>query len=191
MNRRELAVNVLIGSALLLILFAVFAGGFGAIGLAFYLLNASVKHFFPALVRREDLVFYALICIWSLIKGIGHLRKRRLTNAFLSLAMIPSCASVGLADPHSPLQDNSFFIWPLLLVMLILSDSPLTRLEFMLGGFVVSATIAVNAGLLGTGTLAQVTTDSVFVSVIAVIAIYFRRKPRRGFGQQPPSPTSA
>jgi hypothetical protein len=176
MSAREKAVDVLIGSALLLILASLFAIGFGAIGLAIYALEMVGKHFLPQLANHWDVAFYGFLCLSSLGASLGHLRKRRLLNAFLSFAMIPMIAFVGLAQP----RDSTFFVWTMLMVMFTSSDSLLTRLEFALGAFVVATSVAVNAGLLGTGTLEHLTKDSLFVAGLILFVIYFRRvQPKR------------
>jgi hypothetical protein len=191
MSARETAVDVLIGSALLAILVTLFAIVFGAIGLAIYGLELGVRHFFPGLARAWEVEFSVFVILSSLISGIGQLRKRRLASAFLSFAIIPMIASVWFADPHFRRNDALFTsIW-IVVVLTASNDALLTRLEFALTGFVVSATVAVNTGLLGAGTLAGFATNSVFVAVIALIVIYFRREPWKRTGPQPTPPQTA
>jgi hypothetical protein len=182
MHSRETAVNLLLGVVLVLI-FAVLVGAVVAtFGIVLYATDLVVKHVFPGLARSWNAEFYGVPCLWSLIAGIGHLRKLRLRNTFLSLAIIPMIVSVWFASPNSPLRDNAFFMWPWFMVLLIPADSLLTKLEFTLGGFVVTTTFAVNAGLLGSGTFARVATDCVFVAVFALVVVYFRREQRKRRG---------
>jgi hypothetical protein len=183
MSARERAVDALIGSGLFLFFATLCSIGIGAIVLTVYFVGLSAKHFLLGLNPSWAIaVFYVFLCLWSFVGGIRHLRKKRLLNAFLSIAMIPMIAFVWLGGPHSLLRDNAPFAWPWFLVILIPNDSVVTRLEFMLGAFAVSLSVGVNSGLLGTGTLAHVAKDSVFVALICLFAIYFHRKHHKRTG---------
>src|SRR5713101_5012402 len=85
---RETALNVLIGTMLLLILGGGFAVCAEAFGFALYGANLAVRHYFPAVVHAWNIEFFGLISLVILIGCARQLRKRLWTNAFLSFIAV-------------------------------------------------------------------------------------------------------
>ena len=188
---RETPVNVLLGLFLLFVFAVPFLLGIFAIGFAVQYLDLAFRKFVPALARPWDVVFYGILCLWSLISGVGHLRKWRWRNAFLSLAIVPMIISIWLAGRRLPFRDNAFFAWPWFLVVFASTDSLLTRLEFTLGGILIGASVGVSTGLLGSGTVAQVVADCIFLGAITLLSIHLRRLQRKATDPEAPALTRA
>jgi cell division protein FtsW (lipid II flippase) len=100
--------DMLIGSALLLILFALFAIGFGAIGLAIYALELTTKRFFPELASHWQIAYYGFLCLMFLLAAVRHIRQRHRLSTFLSLAGSAAMLSVLFANPHLRFGANTF-----------------------------------------------------------------------------------
>ena len=190
MNRREITVNTLLGLLLLLAFAIPVVVLVIAVGFALQAVDLFVAHSLPQLVHSWDVEFYGFLCLWSLISGVGHLRKRRWTSAFLSFAIIPTIISTWFSVVRSPLGNQGIFLWPWCLIIFNSSDSVLTRLEFMLSSLFVSAGIAVNSSLLGSGALARATSWMVLVGVFTLFVIQWRRQIERN-GLQPASTIQA
>lgn len=184
-----MTIDCLLGLILILMFAIPVVVGVVAIGFACQAVTLALHHFVPALARPWNAELYGLLCLWSLISGIGHLRKQRWPNAFLSFAAIPMIVSVGFAGVRSPLGDEVFFPWPWFVVILNSIDSPATRLEFLVGGLVVATSVAVNTGMLEFGTLAQIAAYGVFSGVLALFVMYFRRERCRQTGSHAPAIT--
>jgi hypothetical protein len=98
---------------------------------------------------------------------------------------MPVIASIWFAGAHSPLPFDGFSpAWPWLLIVLIPNRSRLERYEFGLAGFIVSATVAVNFGLFGAGSMARFVADS----ILLVVSSLFVVQTRRGGNEAPTGP---
>jgi hypothetical protein len=175
-NRPEIAVNVFLGTILLLTFTLPIFLGLLFLTYAIPLLNLAIETYLPDLDRRTvfDLVLYGLLSLWPLRQGIASLRRRLWTNAFLSFAIVPMMLSLSVR--HSMISDSLLFASPWWLMFYITTDSELTRHEFMLGGFVISLTVAVNTGLLGSGTPAKLATYCVYMAMFALFGTYLNRE---------------
>jgi hypothetical protein len=105
----------------------------------------------------------------ALISGVTNLRKRRWRDAFLCLAILAMIASIRFAGPHSMFGiDGSIWVWPWLIVTA--AQSGLNRSQFFLAGSVIGAVVAINAGLLGAGTLCRVASYGVLLVSLGLAA---------------------
>ena len=185
MSRRETSVNVLLGLALVLISALLFSLVVIALGFVLYAVDTIAKHYSSSDVASSRLEFFTLLLLVSLVSGVGHLRKRFWPNAFVSFAIMPVIASIWFAGAHSPLQFEGFSpagSW--LLIVLIPNRSRLERYEFGLAGFIVSATVAVNFGLFGAGSVARFVADSILLAVSSLFVV----QTRRGGNEAPTGP---
>jgi hypothetical protein len=152
--------DMLIGSALLLILFALFAVGFGAIGLAFYALEFTTKRFFPELASHWQIAYYGFLCLMFLLAAVRHIRLRHRLSTFLSLAGSAAMLSVLFANPHLRFGANEpYFLLTLFPILSIPANSEATRARFLIASSGICVLIALNTGLLGTGRTTRVVTD--------------------------------
>jgi hypothetical protein len=176
MNWREIAVNALLGVLLVLIFAIPFALGIFALGFVFSAVDLTIKHFLPGFGRHSDLAFYGFVCIWSLISGIGHLRKRLWSSAFLCFAVIPATVSFVLAASGSAFGDDKLFVMIWILIILLTSRSRPTRLEFMESALVIAASFAINTGLLGSETVARLAMYCVILAIMGLFGGKVRRE---------------
>jgi len=86
---------------------------------------------------------------------------------------------MSFAVSHPLISDGVLFASPWWLILYTSTDSVLSRLELLLGGFVICLTVAANTGLLGAGTAAQVATYSVYMAMWVLFAIYLRREQKQ------------
>jgi hypothetical protein len=99
---------------------------------------------------------------------------------------MPVIASIWFASAHSPLPFDGFSpAWPWFLIVLIANRSRLERYEFALGGFIVSATVAVNFGLFGSGSMSRFVANSILLAVSSLFVV----QTRRGWNEAPTGPT--
>ncbi len=175
MNWREITLNTLLGFLLVLIFAIPFALGIVALGFVFNAVDLTIKHLLPGFGRHSDVAFYAFLCLWSLISGIDHLRKRLWPSAFLSLTLIPTSVSFLVYVTKSVFGDDKLFvmIW---IVILLTSRLRPTRLEFMGSAFVIGASFAINTQLLGSGIVARIAMYCVIVAIMGLAGAYFRRE---------------
>lgn len=175
MGRREIAVNALLG-AILLIAFAIpCLVLIGAGGLLLYGVSAAVRHFLPGLAESRDLIFYGVLSAWALVSGFKHVFKRQWTSAFVSFTIIPMIASAWFAGAHSPLHKDGLFVFPWFVLILSSTGSVVQRFDFLMSAFIVSACIAVNTGVLGSGELQQYAAYSVLLTAFLWFVVQFRR----------------
>jgi hypothetical protein len=176
MSRRDIVVNTLLGlflvaafllPSLLVLLVA---------GYVLRALNLTIQHFFPGTVDPRVLIV-GVSLLFSLVSGVMQARKKQWRNVFLAFAMIPVIASMWLADAHSPfgLQAN-FWAFGLLPMYAIGEGSDLTQSHFFLAASAICAAIAINAGLLGSGSLSRI----VAACVLDGGALWFIITVRRG-----------
>jgi len=164
---RGTALDVLIGTMLLLI----FAGGVAAyalaLGVSLYAINLGVTRFLPALHHHEMSAILAILVFLSLVSGVRQARKHCWRNAFLSLAIAPMILSILFANPGSAFGLNgSWWAVCIFVILGVPSGSPATRFRFFVIASAVCTIVAVNAGLLGAG-LARIATDCVLVGCFA------------------------
>lgn len=185
MNRRETAINALLGVLLLFAFGLCVAACFAAMLVAFYVTGLLFNLFLPEVSQPPVYTFYGLLVIYCLWYAVRHLRKGRWWNAFFSFAMIPILISSLLSGPHSFLGQTLDYsaIW--CLVFFTVNNCAPTRYELMLGSFVVAAAIAVNTGLLGSGTAAQVTVYCISGAVLSMFVLHFRRQQIQQSTSQP------
>ena len=195
MSRREIALNTLLGAALILTFAAFVVVGLGATLLAFNLVGVAEKHFLPGLARPGDATYYGIFCVWSLIAGTGHLRKRRWLNAFVSIAGGAMILSIFFARPDSALGPSGpLQILVILPILATPTDSCLTRFRFFSAVSLISAVVAVNTDLLGSGAFARIAADWVLVGTIGWFARDVLQRwigPKNAGPQTPLSPTRA
>jgi hypothetical protein len=153
MSRREIVVNTLLG--LLLI---------SALGLPFLLAFAALKgadlvitSFWPQLAHSQDAVFLGFMALGVLASAIMHSRKRHWRSGFLSFAALPMILSIWFAGAHSSFGLNGVYQFVIILAALFMPlDSAPTRFQFFAAASAISAVIAVNTGLLGSGVMARI-----------------------------------
>jgi hypothetical protein len=175
MSMREAAVNLLVGTLLLLVFAVLCLALAGASGVLFYGFVAAVTHFLPGLAKAPEAIFYLLLSFWSLVSSVGHVRKHRWTTAFLSFTVIPMTASFWFAGTHSPLNQGGFSVFPWLVLILSLTEAAVTRFDFLMSAFIVSVCVAVNTGLLGSGHLQQYAAKSVLIAAFMWFVVQLRR----------------
>jgi hypothetical protein len=151
----KLFVNTLLGIFLISVLFLPFLLGIVVLKYAVPVIDQELWILFPTAAHPAYIAFIALLSLLALISGVTNLRKRRWRDAFLCLAILPMIASIRFAGPHSMFGiDGSIWVWPWLIVTA--AQSGLNRSQFFLAGAVIGAVVAINAGLLGAGTLCRV-----------------------------------
>ena|SRR5256885_12798827 len=191
---RETALDVLLGTILLL----VFAAGFGAcvllIGLSVHSADVVFKHFSPALPRSAWVL--GLLVILSLVSGVRQLfRKDRRRSIFLSFAVVPAFLSIMFANSRSDLGiGGSYWMLALLPLLSMPGDSSPTRFRFFATASVICAIVAINAGLMGFGLLARIVTDCFLLGFAVSIALAVRQNwstTKSSGPQAPRSPTCA
>ena len=168
MSRREIAVNTLLGTFLLL----VFVAYLTAIGLIFLFgfigLDWGARQIFPRMTLPVGFSFlgvWALLAAWS---AVGHARKGRWRNAFLLLVSVPLTGFAWFT--HVPSSFGSYghvglHVFPAFMVIGIAGDANLGRLKFLLATVVAAASLLVNGGLLGNGTLSRTVENCALVVV--------------------------
>ena len=175
MSWREMVVNTLLGLLLVFIFAAPFIVGIVVFDYTSNAVNLAVKHYMPSFAHHSDVAFYSLACLSSLISGIGQLRKRLWSSAFLCLALIPMIVSFLAYGAGSVFGDDKLLviIW---IVILLTSRLRPTRLEFMGSAFVIGASFAINTQLLGSGIVARVAMYCVILTIMGLAGAYFRRE---------------
>jgi hypothetical protein len=170
MSLRDIVVNALLGTFLLLVFFACLAAialvaWFGLIGLDWVVRLVVPGRTLPT----EFLIFgtWALLSLWS---GVGHARKGRWRNAFLCFICAPLVVLAWFSFFQSPIggagQVLSFWI-PLML--LTVADASLGRLRFFLTAAIAGTAAAVDCGLLGSGTLSRTVANC----LLAMVAVWW------------------
>jgi hypothetical protein len=169
MRGREAIVNTLLGIFLISVLFLPFLLGIVVLKYAVPVIDQELWILFPTAAHPAYIAFIALLSLLALISGVTNLRKRRWRDAFLCLAILPMIASIRFAGPHSMFGiDGSIWVWPWLIVTA--AQSGLNRSQFFLAGAVIGAVVAINAGLLGAGTLCRVASYGVLLVSLGLAA---------------------
>src|SRR5882762_8689174 len=167
MSRRDIVVNTLLGTFLLLVFFACLA----AIGLVvlfgFVRLEWIVRLVVPDMTLPRG---FSIIGIWMLLSlwnGIRHVREKRWGNAFLCFACAP-LVGLGLFTPVHTGQ--ALFFWvPVMVVFSIANDATLGRLKFFLAAAIAGGAVLLNSGLLRNGTLSQTIANC----LLAMVAVWW------------------
>jgi hypothetical protein len=171
---RETAVNVLIGTMLLLILGAGFAVCAEAFGIALFAADLAVRHYFPAVAHAWRIELLGLISLLILIGCANQVRKRLWTNAFLSLIAVVTIILPKLltANQH-PGLDGTPSRFPLAwFIFLILPQTTRTsRNEFIGCASIIVAAFAINSGLLSSGPLETVVEIGLYVAILGWILV--------------------
>jgi hypothetical protein len=173
---RETATNTALGAVILIAASSIFliivAGAWLALSSLSYVWNL----FLPGvLIPTSGALFVILVAI-SLLNGITRLRSRRWKDAFLCFAIFPVIVSIGLADAHSPLARGPIVL-PIMIVLALMPNErlPTSRLEFFLGAFIVAGVVALNAGILGWGTVARALSFSIPAAALVSVVVSVRR----------------
>jgi len=176
MTGKETTVNVLLG----LLLLGALAAPLAAVLLVLYGAGRAVEYFFPALAHPSDIVLYSLTCLAAMADGIRCLRRRLWPSAFISIAIVPAVVLLWLTNQHLGRAHDEFLsnLWPLFLLLVITTEHRLQRWEFMLGATLLGAGIASITGLLGSGALARYALSGVWLGVIAMFVVKYRRESR-------------
>ena len=167
MSRRDIVVNALLGTFLLLVFFACLA----AIGLVvlfgFIGLEWIVRLVVPGRTLPRG---FSIIGIWTLLSlwnGIRHVREKRWRNAFLCFAC-PPLVGLGLFTPVHTGQ--ALFFWvPVMVVFIIANDATLGRLKFFLAAAMAGGAVLLNSDLLGNGALSQTIANC----LLAMVAVWW------------------
>jgi hypothetical protein len=193
MSGREIIVNTLVGMFLVSVFclpffFAAVVGEY-----VFHALDLVVQTFIPGLADSPDL-FLAIFLVWSLFSGTWYLWKRRWMNAFLSFAIIPIILSIWLTSVHSGLGPGGFGVFTLFPILAIPNNSAPARFQIFSTAFIVSAVVAINTGLLGSGSLARIAANC----ILGCVFMWFANEVRKNWNttknpgtQAPFAPTRA
>jgi hypothetical protein len=191
MSRRDIVVNTLLGvllvsvAALPFLLAMVVIKGAGLV----------ITSFWPQLAHPQNAALLGIMAFAVLTPAVVHSRKRRWRNAFLSFAALLMILSIWFADPRSSFAfKGEYWIASFFLIFSIPRDSTPTRFHFFAAASAISAVIAVNTGLLGSGLIVRIISDCVFAGFFIWFAMYARELssgPKNPGPQAPLSPTSA
>jgi hypothetical protein len=173
MNRRDLAINTLLGLLLVLIFAVPLALGIVALGFVSNAVDLTVKHFLPGFLRHSDLAFNGLWSVCFLVLGFVDLHRRRWLNGFLCFAAVPMILSFAFGTTGVAFGDGSFLTLCWYLVIMT-PGRPERRSAFMACAFGVTATFAINTGMLGSGTVARIMSYCVILTVVALLGIQMR-----------------
>ena len=191
MSRREIVVNTLLGLLLISVPAVLFLLGIAALKGA----GLVITHFWPQLAHSKDKAFLGFLALCLLPAAIRYSRKRLWRNAFLCFAALPMILSIWFGGAQSSLGLNgNFWVAGILLVSFIPPDSSPTRFQFFAVASAISAVIAVNTGLLGSGLTARIVSDCVFAGFFIWFAIDARERlsgPKNPGPQGPLFPTNA
>ena len=190
MSRRDIIVNTLLGTLLLLVFFARLSAIALAVWFGFRGLDWVLRLVFPNWTLTTE---SSLFLIWTSIavrSAAGHARKGRWRNAFLCLVGAPLIGFTWLTRVQSSIGDNGhavFFFVPVIMVIAVADDTALGRVKFLLTAAVAGAALSVNSGLLGNGLIAHTVADC----VLAVTIIWWLATIRNKRKSDSPDPTLA
>jgi len=161
---RETAINVLLGAFLIFALAVPFFGLFAAL----YALDAAVRHYWPGSAYAGNNILYALIVLGILYGSIRQVRKKLWPNAFLYAAAAATMGISFLASqkgyPFSSEMPLASFLSCYIFIFLPRSG-PIFRAQFIATASFISASFALNSGLLGKGFLATLVEVALFVVI--------------------------
>ena len=179
MSRREIIINTLLGSFLVLIFSLIVAAAFLALRFVAYLLDLFLVRFLPGVVSHQEITLAAILAGLLLVEMINALRWRRWREAFLDFALV--CASIVLVACNLRLGNTPNIFW--LSVMVFFGIRPkksspcqdIDRSHFFLGVTAVSTLFAAQTNLLGTGLLSQIVRGSTWIGLLLWFAIRVRK----------------
>jgi hypothetical protein len=184
MSRREIVVNTLLGGFLLMAAALMFSA-FVAVGwLVILVLKRVAEYVSPGVALPRDLLLFAGFGTVSLIGGVRSLRHRQWSGAFLSFAAIPAMLSIWFSTIPSVLGRETFGIFCLYPILALPSDLIPTRSQFLAGAAEVCAVVAVNTGLLGSGSIARMVATCALVGVF----LWFVSNVRNNWEAKNPGP---
>jgi hypothetical protein len=173
MSRRDVAVNTLLGTILLLVLLVYFA----AIALIFLFgflgFDWVVRLAVHGLKVPTVLVAFGVLMLWYCIRDV---RKRHWRNAFLFFVSAPLAVFAWFTSIPPSSGGNGYAglyvlpvlsMFPVFIVMSTAGNANLDRLRFFLAAAVAVASMAVNSGLLGNGALARMIANFLLVAAAA------------------------
>jgi hypothetical protein len=172
MSRREIVVNTLLGLLLISVPALLFLLGIAALKGA----GLVITHFWPQLAHSQDKAFLGFFALCLLPAAIRYSRKRLWRNAFLCFAALPMILSIWFGGAQSSLGLNgNFWVAGILLVSFIPPDSSPPRFQFFAVASAISAVVAVNTGLLGSGIMARIVSACLLAGLSLWIVIEARR----------------
>ena len=190
-SRREIFVNTLLGFLLVSVFCLPFFLGLVVIRFVFKTAASLITNLWPQLAHPSDEVFLGFLALVMLTSAIGHLRKQRWQNAFLSFAVIATSLSIWLSSARllPGHQELALLPWTVLLIVgLMPGEARLTRFEFILGCVIVAAVLAVNDGLLGSDGLRRTVATFAGLGMLLVVGLQIRERwnGHRNTGPQAP-----
>jgi disulfide bond formation protein DsbB len=191
MSRRDMVVNTLLGLLLISALGLPLLLGFAVLKGA----SLVITSFWPQLAHHQDALLLGFMALGALTAAIQQSRKRRWRSALLSFAALPMILSICFAGAHSSFGLNgAFWIAGFFPVFFLPPDSAPTRFQFFAAAAAISAVVAVNTGLLGSGLIARIVSDCVLAGLFIWSAMWARELssgPKDPGPQAPLSPTNA
>jgi hypothetical protein len=184
-NRREIAVNTLLGFVLIFIWALPFLLAMLVIHYVSPIFHAAIENYLPWLARSDDAMFYGVLSLSLLIAGRDHFRKQNWRNGFLSIALA-AMMLISLVRFHSYFQPDYTFV-PVFLMLCIPWNAPLSRNEFILTGLLAGVGFTATMGFLGSGALPR------FVAAFTGLGLFvwvIRRLRDDGSSPQPLSPVA-
>jgi len=178
-SRRDMIVNTLLGTLLLLVFFARFAAIALGVWLVFIAIQWGVPQLLPGVTVPAWFWVSGIWLLLSLRNGLRQVREERWRNAFLSFIGAPLLILAWFTPIDSPLGGDRaplFFFVPVVMVISVAADAKLDRLSFFLAAAVAAASVSVNTGLLGNGVLSH----RVASGVIAVAFVCWMAQIRAG-----------
>jgi len=181
MSRRDIVVDILLGTLLL----SVFFSGLALIGLAALFASIGLTWIARRVLPGVALpVGSSLFGIWILISGwraIREAQKRRWRNAFLFLISAPLIGMAWFTPIRSSLGDSGhpvLWLFPVIIVVAIADDAHMGWLRFYLATSVAVAAVLVNSGLLGNGSLSHRVANCVLAVAVAwwITLVWTRRR---------------
>jgi len=175
MSRRDLVINTLLGTFLLITALLIFLLSVAAAWLALSAVKLFADRFLPGVTLPTYLIVSATCAALSLAYGVGHLRRKLWRNAFLCFSVVPVIALATLAHFPSPFGLNFVSLWMVCIVLFTPKQSPVPRSEFFLSAFVVSAYLIVLSGFAGSGGLARIISACTLLATVILLGIHARR----------------
>jgi hypothetical protein len=171
---RETMVNVGLGFILLIAFAVPILGCIGAVGVVLYAVDVAVKHFFPAVARPWDVEFYGFLCLVIFVVGARQAWRHLWANAFLSFTaalsiIVPWLFNLQLHHRFSGLALQFPITW--FVVYLLPGYSRISLGQFVSCASIIAVSFALNAGLLGAGTLSTIVGATLSIAIIARVLV--------------------
>jgi len=176
MSRREIAINILSGTILLLafalpVLALVLAGEFLHRMIAPPIETYISSFGFP--YDAWDLIVLSALSVWE---AVTYIRRRYWMNVFTAGSIVAMAILIWFSKrPFGPSHDRSEVIWPFILLLLLPIQRPFRRWEFVSAGILVSMNIALNTGMFGSSTFAKAVDYGMGLGVMIWFALAARR----------------